>query len=83
MARLFHQSQEAAVDRIEAIVRQLAIDCDFRRLDGFLFPAPDMEREEARKQADKEFEAAAKVGAAVERAGGVALEGFGDAPSLR
>src|SRR5436190_22872199 len=42
MARLFQQSQEAAVDRIEAIVRDLSIDCDFRRVDGFLFPAPDM-----------------------------------------
>ena len=40
MARLFQQSQEAAVDRIEAIVGELDIDCDFRRLDGFLFPAP-------------------------------------------
>jgi glycine/D-amino acid oxidase-like deaminating enzyme len=83
MARLFQQSQEAAVDRIEAIVGELAIDCDFRRLDGFLFPASDMERGEARKQADKEFEAASKVGAAVERAGGVPLKGFRKAPALR
>jgi glycine/D-amino acid oxidase-like deaminating enzyme/nitrite reductase/ring-hydroxylating ferredoxin subunit len=83
MARLFQQSQEAAVDRIEAIVGGLAIDCDFRRLDGFLFPAPNMKRDEARKQADKEFEAASKVGAAVERAGGVPLEGFRNAPALR
>ena len=83
MARLFQQSQEAAVDRIEAIVGELAIDCDFRRLDGFLFPASDMKRDEARKQADKEFEAASKVGAAVERAGGVPLKGFRNAPALR
>ena len=38
-AKLFQQSQAAAVDRIEAIVDRLAIRCDFRRLDGYLFPA--------------------------------------------
>jgi hypothetical protein len=36
MARLFQQSQEAAVDRIEAIAAELGIDCALRRLDGFL-----------------------------------------------
>ena len=35
-ARHYYQSQVAAVNRIEAIVRELAIDCDFQRLDGFL-----------------------------------------------
>ena len=61
IARLFQQSQEAAVDRIEAIVGELDIDCAFRRLDGFLFPAQDMKRDEAKKQLDKEFEAAQKA----------------------
>ena len=51
MARLFQQSQEAAVDRIEAIVGELGIDCAFRRLDGFLFPAEGMKREEAQEAA--------------------------------
>src|SRR5688572_6192658 len=83
MARLFQQSQEAAVDRTEAIVRELDIDCAFRRLDGFLFPAEDMTREEARKQVDKEFAAARKAGAAVEHATGVPLVGFSTAPALR
>src|SRR5918994_6773752 len=83
MARLFQQSQEAAVDRIEAIVGELDIDCAFRRLDGFLFPAEDMEREEAKKEVDKEFEAAQKAGAAVEQAKGVPLVGFETAPALR
>ncbi|MEA2816145.1 MAG: hypothetical protein QOI93_3842 [Rhodospirillaceae bacterium] len=83
MAKLFQQSQQAAVDRIEAIVDQLAIHCDFRRLDGYLFPAVEMDRDEARKQADKEFEAGRKVGAAVEHAKGVPLKGFKTAPALR
>ncbi len=83
MARLFQQSQEAAVDRIEAIVAELYVDCAFRRLDGFLFPAEDMKREDAKKQVDKEFEAARQAGAAVEHAKGVPLAGFETAPALR
>ncbi|RUT82806.1 FAD-binding oxidoreductase, partial [Mesorhizobium sp. USDA-HM6] len=39
VARLFQQSQEAAVARIEENVSELRIDCNFRRLDAFLFPA--------------------------------------------
>ena len=79
MAGLFQQSQEAAVDRIEAIVAELGIDCAFRRLDGFLFPAP----EQAKKQLDKEFEAAQKAGATVEHAEGVPFVGYKTAPALR
>ena len=40
MARLFQQSQEAAVDRIEAIVGELAIDCDFRSSTASFSPLP-------------------------------------------
>jgi glycine/D-amino acid oxidase-like deaminating enzyme/nitrite reductase/ring-hydroxylating ferredoxin subunit len=36
IAKLHYQSQRAAVDRIEAIARDEAIACDFRRLDGIL-----------------------------------------------
>ena len=57
-------------------VRDLSIDCDFRRVDGFLFTAPDMKRDDAKKRADTEFEAALKVGAGVERCHGVPLAGF-------
>ena len=67
-AALFQQSQEAAVDRIEEIVGPHDISCNFRRLDAFLFPALGMETKEAREQADKEYEAARKAKAAVERA---------------
>ena len=38
-ARLYYRSQAAAVDRIEEIQRTETIDCDFRRLDGYLIPA--------------------------------------------
>jgi glycine/D-amino acid oxidase-like deaminating enzyme/nitrite reductase/ring-hydroxylating ferredoxin subunit len=82
-ARLFQQSQEAAVDRIEEIVTERDISCNFRRLDAFLFPAPGMEMKEAREQIDKEFEAARKLGAAAERMKGVPLRGFENAPVLK
>ena len=83
LAKLFQQSQEAAVDRIEAIVGELDIECAFRRLDGFLFPAEGMKRQEAKEQLDKEFEAARKVGAVVEHAQGLPFAGFKTAPALR
>jgi glycine/D-amino acid oxidase-like deaminating enzyme/nitrite reductase/ring-hydroxylating ferredoxin subunit len=82
-ARLFQQSQAAAVDRIEEIVRAHDISCNFRRLDAFLFPATGMELADARKQQDEEYEALRKAGVAVERATGVPLKGFADAPVLR
>jgi glycine/D-amino acid oxidase-like deaminating enzyme/nitrite reductase/ring-hydroxylating ferredoxin subunit len=82
-AKLFQESQEVAVDRIEAIVKHHAIACNFRRLDAFLFPALGMEASEAREQQGKEYEALRKVGAAVERVKGVPLKGFEDAPALR
>src|SRR5215212_9787528 len=40
-AREVCAAQVAAVDRIEAIVREERLDCDFARLDGYLFAAPD------------------------------------------
>lgn len=82
-ARLFHQSQQAAVNRIEAIVDQCRINCNFRRLDGFLFPAPGMDSTKARDYLDQEYEAARKISVDVERMNGVPLKGFEDAPALR
>ena len=82
-AALFQQSHEAAVDRIEEIVSLHDISCNFRRLDAFLFPAMGMETKKAREQADKEYDAARKAKAAVERPKGVPLKGFESAPCLR
>ena len=39
VAKLFHESQVASIDRMEEIHQAEQIDCDFRRLDGILFPA--------------------------------------------
>lgn len=38
-ARQYHDSQKAAVDRIEAIAREERIDCDFARVDAYLIAA--------------------------------------------
>lgn len=54
--RAYYESQSAAVDRVEAIVREEGIDCDFARLDGYLISTSvddddllDQERLGARK----------------------------------
>jgi glycine/D-amino acid oxidase-like deaminating enzyme/nitrite reductase/ring-hydroxylating ferredoxin subunit len=39
-ARIVYQSQAAAINRIEAIQANEGFDCDFQRLDGYLFLAP-------------------------------------------
>src|SRR5262249_6776639 len=36
-SRLAAESHAAAIDRIEAIASEEGIDCDFRRVDGYLF----------------------------------------------
>jgi glycine/D-amino acid oxidase-like deaminating enzyme/nitrite reductase/ring-hydroxylating ferredoxin subunit len=83
LARRFQESQAAAVERIEEHVKELGIDCDFRRLDGFLFPAAWMSDDEAGKTCDEEYEAAGKVGAGAEHGKGVPLKGHESAPVLR
>lgn len=44
-ARLVAQSLVASIDQIEAIVSEENIDCDFERLDGYLFNAPGQPRD--------------------------------------
>ncbi|WP_271898309.1 FAD-dependent oxidoreductase [Candidatus Phyllobacterium onerii] len=83
LARGFQESQQAAVDRIERHVKELGIDCDFRRLDGFLFPAAWMDADEAGKVCEEEYKAAGKVGATVEHGKGVPLKGHESAQVLR
>ena len=40
-ARLAGQSHTAAIDRVEAIVREEQIDCEFERVEGYLFLPPN------------------------------------------
>src|SRR5574342_391335 len=57
-ARLAADSHMTAINRIETIVASERIDCDFERLNGYLFLAPD-EEEDALVQ---ELAAAQRVG---------------------
>jgi glycine/D-amino acid oxidase-like deaminating enzyme/nitrite reductase/ring-hydroxylating ferredoxin subunit len=67
-SRLAAQSHRAAINRVEAIVKEEGIDCEFERLDGYLFTPPD----ESKEQLQDELEAAHRAGLAdiemVERA---------------
>jgi glycine/D-amino acid oxidase-like deaminating enzyme/nitrite reductase/ring-hydroxylating ferredoxin subunit len=83
VATVFQQSQEAAVDRIEAIVAEHKISCNFRRLDAYLFPAPGMSFKDAREQQDEEYTALRAVKADVLKERGVFLKGYEDAPVIR
>jgi glycine/D-amino acid oxidase-like deaminating enzyme len=57
-ARRAAESHTAAIDRIEAIVTDEGIDCDFERVNGYLFPAPDTPS----SSIDEELEAALRAG---------------------
>ncbi|MCE9533068.1 MAG: FAD-dependent oxidoreductase [Planctomycetes bacterium] len=58
-SRLFAESHAAAIDRIESIVQEERIDCDFQRVDGYLFQ-PEAEPLTAFLEA--ELEAAKRAG---------------------
>lgn len=57
-ARLAAQSHSAAIDYIEKIILEEEIDCDFERIDGYLFTPP----EDSQDILDKEFIAIQKTG---------------------
>jgi glycine/D-amino acid oxidase-like deaminating enzyme/nitrite reductase/ring-hydroxylating ferredoxin subunit len=78
-SKLFYESQAAAVDRIEEIQKKEGIDCDFRRLDGYLFQGDGMPVDVI----DEELDAVRAVGAPVERLVGVPLSGCDSRHALR
>lgn len=51
-ARLYHESQVAAISRIEAICRDEGIDADFTRLPGYLLPAEAAHMGELQREYD-------------------------------
>ena len=57
-ARLAVQAHQAAIDEIERIASAENIDCDFSRLDGFLYVYPGGEQ----KELDDEIESCHKLG---------------------
>ena len=79
-ARLAAESHTAAIDRIEAIVKHEKIDCDFERVDGYLFLPPG-EKEEF---LDRELAAARRAGLkGVEKVQRAPLASFDTGPCLR
>jgi glycine/D-amino acid oxidase-like deaminating enzyme/nitrite reductase/ring-hydroxylating ferredoxin subunit len=61
-AKLAAESHRAAINQIERWVREHAIDCDFQRVEGYLFRAPESHE----KILDDEYVAARRAGLAVE-----------------
>jgi glycine/D-amino acid oxidase-like deaminating enzyme len=57
-ARIAADSHTAAIDRIESIIAELQLDCDFERLDGYLFAPPGG----SKKDLQRELEAARRAG---------------------
>ena len=60
-ARIVYQSQASAINRMEAIQARESIECDFRRVDGYLVPAP----ETAPSELDEELDACRQAGVPV------------------
>ncbi len=78
-ARLYHDSQVAAINRIEAICRDESIGADFQRVDGFLYAAD----EGGHRDLEEEFEACRKIGVKVEWADRAPVPGVDTGRALR
>ena len=78
-ARRYHESQVAAINRIEAVCRDEAIDCQFRRLDGYLIPS----EEGGIELLQQEFEACRAIGVEVEWVERAPVPGFDTGRALR
>lgn len=79
-ARLAAESHSAAINAIEAIVEQEGIECEFERLDGYLFVPP----RESQKVLDDELEAVHKAGLTdIEKVERVPWDSFDTGPALR
>lgn len=79
-AQLAWESHAEAIDRIEEIVRRERIECDFERVDGYLFLAPG----DSSSYLDREFQAAHRAGwESVERVAQLPAESLYTGPALR
>jgi glycine/D-amino acid oxidase-like deaminating enzyme len=79
-ARLAAQSHGAAVSQIEKIVAEEKIECDFERVDGYLFVPPG----DSIRLLEKELQAARRAGlAGVEMIQRAPLANFNTGPCLR
>ena len=81
-ARIVADSHGRAIDDLEAIARAEGIDCDFRRVDGWLFLG-DEDRRRHPDILDDEFEASRRAGADVHRAVRAPVPARDVGPALR
>ena len=77
-AKLAAQSHAAAIDEIERILGRLGIECDFQRLNGYLFLAPG----DSRDRLEKERDAAQRAGLPVRHLDGAPNSPFPTGPCL-
>lgn len=61
--KIIAESHAAAIDLIEKIIKEEKIDCDFERVDGYLFTPP----EESKDILDKELATLKKIGMEVQK----------------
>jgi glycine/D-amino acid oxidase-like deaminating enzyme/nitrite reductase/ring-hydroxylating ferredoxin subunit len=73
-------SHTAAINRIESIVKEENIDCDFERLDGFLLLDPSDKKESLGKELDAMHRAGINATEIVEKA---PLQSFNTGPCIR
>ncbi|MGE0757701.1 MAG: FAD-dependent oxidoreductase [Pirellulaceae bacterium] len=78
-ARLAAESHAAAIDRIEQISQELDIDCDFRRVDGYLFADPTDDTHTL----ERELEAAHRAGVNAEMVARLPLKMLDGGPCIR
>ena len=78
-AALAAGSHRSAIDFIEQTIAAEHIDCDFARLDGYLFSPPD----ESPEMLASELEAARQAGVDVEMVPRAPMAGFDTGPCLR
>jgi len=79
-ARLAAESHTAAIDRVEQIVNEEKINCEFERLDGYLFVPP----RDPRKILDDELAAVHRAGLVdIEKVERVPWDSFDTGPALK
>lgn len=77
--RLIASSFAAAIDKVESIARQENIQCEFERLDGYLYAPPGNDA----RGIDREYEAASRAGLPVEQLARVPGLRFDTGPCIR
>jgi glycine/D-amino acid oxidase-like deaminating enzyme/nitrite reductase/ring-hydroxylating ferredoxin subunit len=78
-SRIAAESHTAAIDLIETIVNTENIDCDFKRVDGYLF----LHSSDKRENLEKEFEATQRAGLRTEWFDGVPHISLETSPCIR